>query len=488
MAGMPDDSREKLAALRQALAAAGAPEQLLTILDGTDDPTVIMQRMTEAGLAPPPSTPAELIAEWEPFTEPGTDPLDVELGGAEFLSLMRQGADNPADLPDMLATLITEAEQDRRPAALALLRALAHLAPDPVRSQAAAAADRLVTDGLADPPWAADLGAPVVSTCFGYTDEVSQEVIAITFRYGRQRHAFSVLIDYELGGGVKDVWPTDRATHLRAQCRDGAAQLGLTLDSYQPAAARALLEAALAQPPCPADLEQVEDVDTYLELLRQRVALLPAPSEDTPVPERARRATGTPDSDLADRPSVHQVKVTLRGSKPPIWRRLEIPSAATLAELHVYLQEAFGWEYSHLWVFETPQGAYGIPDPELGHRSADSVRLHQVAPGKGDKIRYTYDFGDDWEHDVVVEAVALAEPGMAYPRCLTGRRAGPPEDCGGIWGYAELQEILANPADPEHLRKLDWLGLSSPDEFDPAEFDVDETNEMLPGRRVLIPT
>src|SRR5205085_4029395 len=110
------------------------------------------------------------------------------------------------------------------------------------------------------------------------------------------------------------------------------------------------------------------------------------------------------------RRTAHKVKITLRGSTPPIWRRLEVYSSTTLQHLHRTIQEAFGWEGYHLWVFQTPTGEYGVADRELGHRSAASAKLQDVAPGAGDRIRYTYDFGDDWEHDLLVEDVFTAEP------------------------------------------------------------------------------
>jgi hypothetical protein len=179
------------------------------------------------------------------------------------------------------------------------------------------------------------------------------------------------------------------------------------------------------------------------------------------------------------RSSVHRIKVTLRGARPPIWRRLEVPSAVTLQQLHRVIQEAFGWYGYHLWVFETQLGEFGIPDPELGHRSAASKKLREVGPQAGDRVRYTYDFGDDWEHDILVESVHAATPGTAYPRCITGRRACPPEDCGGIWGYEELLQILADPTDDEHQDRLEWLGLETADQFDPAAFDLAQINTAL---------
>lgn len=177
--------------------------------------------------------------------------------------------------------------------------------------------------------------------------------------------------------------------------------------------------------------------------------------------------------------TVHKIKVTLRGSQPPIWRRLEVPSGSTLHQLHDIIQAAFGWQDYHMWAFETALGRYGIADRELEIRSAASKRLDQAAPRTGAALRYTYDFGDDWEHDILVEAVTAAEPGVAYPRCLTGRRACPPEDCGGIWGYEYVIEVLADPAHEEHKERLEWLGLDSAEQFDPAAFDPAEANAAL---------
>ncbi|WP_218125655.1 plasmid pRiA4b ORF-3 family protein [Sinosporangium album] len=185
-------------------------------------------------------------------------------------------------------------------------------------------------------------------------------------------------------------------------------------------------------------------------------------------------------------PTVHRIKVTLAGSRPPIWRRVEVPSAITLRGLHDVLQAAFGWEDYHLWAFESPLARYGIADPELEIADAAAKRLDQVALAQHDRLGYTYDFGDNWEHTIVVEAVTPAEPGIAYPRCLTGRRACPPEDCGGIWGYNYLLEILADPKHEEHGDRLAWLGLGSADQFDPATFDLTRTNTALSGLTAVL--
>ncbi len=187
--------------------------------------------------------------------------------------------------------------------------------------------------------------------------------------------------------------------------------------------------------------------------------------------------------------AVHTIKVTLDDSRPPIWRRLQVPSNTTLQQLHHLIQTAFGWENYHMWAFEAGRERYGLADRGLGIRSAASKRLGEVAPIVGSRLGYTYDFGDNWEHDILVEAVGDAEPGIAYPRCLTGRRACPPEDCGGMWGYDDLIEILADPGHEEHEERLEWLGMDSADQFDPAAFDLAEVNRALSDyQSVLIPS
>ena len=181
---------------------------------------------------------------------------------------------------------------------------------------------------------------------------------------------------------------------------------------------------------------------------------------------------------------VYQVKITLRDvSKPPVWRRVLVRAGITLRDVHEVIQQAMGWENCHMHVFSTGWQEYGSPDPELGHASDKKARLSEVLAVPGDRLRYTYDFGDDWEHDIVLEEIRSAEPGKAYPVCVAGKGACPPEDCGGAWGYASLKEILASPSHEEHEEMLDWLGLDSAAEFDPSELSITGVNDRL-GRLV----
>jgi Plasmid pRiA4b ORF-3-like protein len=179
--------------------------------------------------------------------------------------------------------------------------------------------------------------------------------------------------------------------------------------------------------------------------------------------------------------TVHRVKITLAGSRPPIWRRLEISSVSSLRTLHESIQESFGWDDVHLWAFETPLGDFGHPNSELGHGAAATVRVASVLAEVGDRIRYVYDFGNSWEHEIVVEAISPALPGVAYPCCLDGRRSGPPENCGGMWEYQQMLEALADPGHPRYRERLRWLGLRPGQGYNPAAFDRDDVNDALSG-------
>jgi len=134
--------------------------------------------------------------------------------------------------------------------------------------------------------------------------------------------------------------------------------------------------------------------------------------------------------------------------------------------------------------FDVDGTRYGIRNPDwdlLDDLDEHRYRLGDVLPSAGSKMRWDYDFGDGWEHDVLVEAITLQGRGTTYPFCMAGRRACPPEDCGGPWGYANLLEALADPGHPEHEEFTDW----APPDFDPARFDIDETTEAMHTPRPL---
>jgi len=184
---------------------------------------------------------------------------------------------------------------------------------------------------------------------------------------------------------------------------------------------------------------------------------------------------------IEDSPETYQIKVTLLGTRPPIWRRLLVPSSITLAQLHHVLQTAMGWEDSHLHEFRIGGRSFGVPSPEdrfmggPGTINEKRMRLCDVLGKAGAKADYTYDFGDSWEHRIAVEKVLPPEPGFAAPVCTGGKRHGPPEDCGGIWGFYNFLEAIQDPEHDEHEELLEWIGGS----FDPESFSLAEVNERL---------
>ncbi len=471
----------------QIVSDAGAPAELLSMIEGFgEDVEALAAWLGEMGLdGSPQETLDGILAGWRPLLKRGTSALDAELSGAEFLRIFETtvGEGDPAD---PLAQLITDAAATGAREALAMTRVLSFLGPLPVQRAATAAAHRLAASGAKDMPWVRSLGRPEWVSAFGFADPLgSQESLAIEFRYGKRSHACVLLIDHDLGGGVKDCWFTDEVPRIRAQFQLAANDVRKALSGYTAQRAATILQAALAAPPCPADEEQIEDVGTYLRLVRSRLLLLPSPTPTAsvasgtspapgpaPVTSSARTGRGSP-------ATIHRVKVTLAGARPPIWRRLEVASTTTLADLHEILQASFEWDGGHLWVFQTPRGEYGVPDPELDHLNAARLTLAKAAPKSGSRIKYVYDFGDDWQHVIQVEAIVPADDDICYPWCIGGRRAAPPEDCGGVWGYADLIETLGDTKHPGHAAMLEWLGLGSPADFDPSHFEAAELNELL---------
>jgi len=173
---------------------------------------------------------------------------------------------------------------------------------------------------------------------------------------------------------------------------------------------------------------------------------------------------------------VFQLRAQLKEVRPVIWRRLLVPGSVRLDKLHLMLQAAMGWTNSHLHCFRVGKLTYGsqyddYPEDELDEKSVSVVGALKDQR----RFVYEYDFGDSWEHDVVVEDRLAPRLGLKFAVCLDGQNACPPEDCGGVPGYRAMLESLADPKDGEHDRYLAWLG----DPFDPTCFDLAEANAAL---------
>jgi Plasmid pRiA4b ORF-3-like protein len=231
-----------------------------------------------------------------------------------------------------------------------------------------------------------------------------------------------------------------------------------------------------------ATLRQLNDRDVRhaLEVLGQLGAVRFGDGESVELTELARWTLGRRLGAPAPGDPVLQVKITLTEvANPPVWRRLLMPAAIRLDRLHQVIQAAMGWDNYHLHVFSDGRVNYGIPDPELAFRDERKATLHDLLPREGGRARYTYDFGDDWEHEILLEQRLAAEPNVAYPVCVAGAGACPPEDCGGAWGYEHLRGVLADPASEEHQDMVAWLGLDKAGDFDPHRFDIDQANRAL---------
>ena len=188
--------------------------------------------------------------------------------------------------------------------------------------------------------------------------------------------------------------------------------------------------------------------------------------------------------------AVLRFRITLRDLEPAVWREIEVPSDYSFWDLHVAIQDAMGWLDYHLHAFSPTGGTdtpIGIPEHEedTEFRAGWKISVRDYFREPGDRMRYEYDFGDGWVHDVELVEKRPREKGIAYPRCVAGARACPPEDCGGPHGYMELLEILANPRHREHRAMRDWLkghvGHYHP--FDPEAFDPAAVEFWNPGER-----
>lgn len=176
--------------------------------------------------------------------------------------------------------------------------------------------------------------------------------------------------------------------------------------------------------------------------------------------------------------TIYQLKITLKYAKPPIWRRVQVLNTTNLQQLHQVIQLTMGWKDYHMHQFTINGIDYGQPIPEydIDLRNEKTAKLDRLITSEKLKFLYTYDMGDDWEHEILVEKILPRDADKNYPYCLTGKRACPPEDCGGVWGYSEFIAAIQDPNHPEHEEMLEWAGGS----FDPNQFDLDTVNQLLP--------
>lgn len=177
---------------------------------------------------------------------------------------------------------------------------------------------------------------------------------------------------------------------------------------------------------------------------------------------------------------MYQLKISLNGSKPSIWRRILVGGKTPLDELERVIKTSMGWAGGHMHDFCFDGIYYGSPEnqDELGFEDETEVTLQDLITKSKSSFTYTYDFGDNWLHKITVEDIMDADPECAYPVCIKGAGACPPDDCGGILGYYRMLEALRDPKHPEHRSIRNWVGY----EFDPAEFSLNWINKQLQER------
>ena len=164
------------------------------------------------------------------------------------------------------------------------------------------------------------------------------------------------------------------------------------------------------------------------------------------------------------------------GSKPKIWRQIIVNPDTLLVDLHNIIQTTMGWSNSHLHEFKNGQEGYAPKEMEVEYTSdSRKIKLNKILKNEKQTIEYEYDFGDGWRHQILLEKIFNDDEKNQVPRCIGGKRNCPPEDCGGIWGYADLLEIISNPKHEQHEEMTEWIG----GEFDPEYFDMTDVNEYL---------
>ncbi|MGD9994708.1 MAG: plasmid pRiA4b ORF-3 family protein [Salinivirgaceae bacterium] len=173
---------------------------------------------------------------------------------------------------------------------------------------------------------------------------------------------------------------------------------------------------------------------------------------------------------------LYQIQLVLNGISPKIWRRILVNSDVLLVDLHRIIQTTMGWTNSHLHLFSDGTEEYSPREFEVEYaKDSRTVKLDEILQEENAKVVYEYDFGDGWEHTLILEKILPLDDQMQVPQCIAGKRNCPPEDCGGIYGYAEMLNVLKQPDHEEYESYFEWLG----EKFDPDNFNKEAINKML---------
>ena len=175
---------------------------------------------------------------------------------------------------------------------------------------------------------------------------------------------------------------------------------------------------------------------------------------------------------------IVKLKVTLAGLRPPVWRRILVPATMTLGDLHDVIQAAMGWGNAHLHDFDIGGDRFGDPSNTDDVGNENKLTLAGIMKFGVTRFKYTYDFGDDWVHLVAIEGTVPSDGDQPCPACIGGKRACPPEDCGGPYGLAQLLAVKADPSHPDHAEMSEWLD----DDYDPEAFSVAAADAAVAAR------
>ncbi|GAB3645233.1 plasmid pRiA4b ORF-3 family protein [Glycomyces tarimensis] len=436
-----------------------------------------------------------------------TDPFEAELAGGAILGLLA-GLEQ-LDSERAALRLVEDVALQGDTSARALLVFMG-LGPDPNLASLARQADAVLgAAGVADPVWADALHLPVEPTRFTKItvpgDRMEAWLLAL-FRRSNEEHGFLVGVDYTDCGAITMLDPVppghvhDLVERVEAgELLDDIPTIAEDLDEEQ---ARVFLDGAIGATLdhwAEEDDDGPED-DLEADLLPGRIILLgrrlneaglvgEQPGHGGHIPARAKADTVITELDFQALPlppkrssrasRIFQLRVDLDRSDPPIWRRLEVPADTALAELHDILQAAFAWTGSHAHCFVTPFGEFGA-DAALTCENEADVAIEQVLSEPEDAITYMYDFADNWDHTITVEAVHDPEDDKAYPRCIAGAEAAPPEEAGGMEAWQHLREALADPAHPDHRQLIDEFVEGDLEPFDPSNINARLRTPTIP--------
>lgn len=421
-----------------------------------------------------------------------TDPFEAELTGGAILGLL--AGLELLDSDRASARLVEDVTLQADTSARALLVFMG-LGPDPGLADLARQADAVLeAAGVAAPVWAPALAGPVEAARFTRITVLGtgpEAWLLALFRRSGEEHGFLVGVDYSDCGAITmlDPVPGDHVDELVRRVESGELvdDVPTTAEDLDGEQARIFLDGAIgATLDHWAEDDEDTEGDLEAELMPGRIILLgrrlneagldgDPPEHGGHVPDRWKAgepAAGPPPRPGRDgEPPILRLRVTLERTDPPIWRGLEVPADTSLAEFHAALQAAFAWTGAHSHCFVTAFGEFS-EGTELACEDEAGITLEQVLSAPGDDMTYLYDFNDNWDHTVTVEAVVEPDPTAAYPRCTDGREPAPMEDAGGLDAWQRLTAALADPEHPDHRQLVDEHDPEALKPFDPTEVNA----------------